>query len=506
MSDKFKILVVEDDAAVNQLLCKRLERESYQAVGYVTGRELLSALEMGVKADLMLLDYSLNDLDALQIVQKVKQLDRYIPFIVCTGVGSESIAVNMMKEGARDYLVKDRVFLEVLIPTVNKVLSEIKIEKELEEARKKLAYQNAVLSAVHELSLDGIVVVDDSNKIISVNQRFCELWGENEILSGESAISVFEKISVKLKSQNKFLTSLANIQSIIDPVARKHQDLELQSGEFYELYSTPMTTSENENFGRVWYFRDVTMHHKAQAQMEDARKSAEKAAGLKAEFLANFSHEVRTPMNSLSGFLELLSGSEMDEVQKDYLKSVKMSCDNLTKLINNTLDLSKLEAGAMLMDTQLFDISQLMNEAITVVEFNRKENVELKNKVPEDLEPVCGDAVRLQQVIVNLLSNALKFTDEGSVTISCKTLGSNEFEFSVEDTGLGIDSQKQHEIFEAFRQEKPSTQNERGGTGLGLSISARIVRLLGGELSVDSTVGEGSRFFFTVKFKPIEAI
>ena len=211
MSDKFKILVVEDDAAVNQLLCKRLERESYQAVGYVTGRELLSALEMGVKADLMLLDYSLNDLDALQIVQKVKQLDRYIPFIVCTGVGSESIAVNMMKEGARDYLVKDRVFLEVLIPTVNKVLSEIKIEKELEEARKKLAYQNAVLSAVHELSLDGIVVVDDSNKIISVNQRFCELWGENEILSGESAISVFEKISVKLKSQNKFLTSLAVI-------------------------------------------------------------------------------------------------------------------------------------------------------------------------------------------------------------------------------------------------------------------------------------------------------
>lgn len=506
MSDKLKILVVEDDAAVNQLLCKRLERESYEAAGYVSGRELINALEMGVKADLMLLDYSLNDLDALQVVQKIKQLKRYIPFIVCTGVGSESIAVNMMKEGARDYLVKDRAFLEVLLPTVNKVLSEIKIEKELESARKKLTYQNAVLSAVHELSLDGIVVVDDLDRIISVNRRFCELWGEDEILSGEEAVKVFEKISARLKSPNKFLTSLANVQSIVEPVARKHQDLELKSGEFYELYSTPMTAAAKQHFGRVWYFRDVTMHHKAQKQMDEARASAEKAASLKAEFLANFSHEVRTPMNSLSGFLELLSGSDLDEVQKDYLKSVKMSCDNLTKLINNTLDLSKLEAGAMLMDAQLFDISQLMLEALTVVESVRKENVELKYDVPEDLEPVCGDGLRLQQVIVNLLSNALKFTDEGKVTLSCKSLGESVFEFSVEDTGAGIEPQKQKEIFEAFRQEKASTQSERGGTGLGLSISARIVRLLGGELSVESTVGKGSRFFFTVKFKPIEAM
>jgi len=302
MSDKSKILVIEDDAAVNQLLCKRLERESYEAVGYVSGRELLNALEMGVKADLMLLDYSLNDLDALQIVQKIKQLKRCIPFIVCTGVGSESIAVNMMKEGARDYLVKDRAFLEVLIPTVNKVLGEIKIENELEATRKKLAYQNAVLSAVHELSLDGIVVVDDNDQIVSVNKRFCELWGEEDIISGEAAIAVFDRIATKLTKPNKFLTSLANIQSIVDPVARKHQDLELVNGEFYELYSTPMTTSDNQNFGRVWYFRDVSLHHEAQKKMDEARASAEKAAGLKAEFLANFSHEVRTPMNSLSGF------------------------------------------------------------------------------------------------------------------------------------------------------------------------------------------------------------
>lgn len=505
MSDKIKILVVEDDAAVNQLLCKRLERESFEAQGFVSGRELLNALEQGANADLMLLDFKLNDFDALQIVQKIKQLDKFIPFIVCTGVGSESIAVNMMKEGARDYLIKDRAFLEVLIPTVNKVIGEISIEKELEEARRKLSYQNAILSAVYELSLDGIVVVDARNSIVSVNKRFCELWSDDSFEAGGLANEMFAKVSKKLICPNKFLTSLENIKSIVSPIPRKHQDLELHTGEFYELYSTPMET-EKEGLGRVWYFRDTTLHHKAQMKMESAKEAAEKAENLKAEFLANFSHEVRTPMNSLSGFLELLAGSKLDEVQRDYLQSVKLSCDNLTKLINNTLDLSKLEAGAMFLDDQLFDIGQILSESTVVVESNRKNNVELVLELEEDLPPVCGDSVKLQQVIINLLSNALKFTDEGQVSLSCKNEGDYTFTFSVLDTGAGINPEKQQEIFEAFRQESASTQNSRGGTGLGLSISARIVRLLGGELKVESELGQGSKFFFTVKLKSIEAI
>ena len=506
MSEKPKILVIEDDAAVNQLLCKRLERESYEAAGYTSGRELLNALEMGVKADLMLLDYKLEDFDALQLVQKLKELDHKVPFIVCTGVGSESIAVNMMKEGARDYLVKDRAFLEVLSPTVKKVMGEILLEKELEEARQKLTYQNAILSAVHELSLDGVVVVNDYDEIISVNKRFCELWGDESFKAGMSAQKMFEQIAQKLISPNKFLTSLENIKSIVSPIARKHQDLELSGGEFYELYSTPMETADKEKFGRVWYFRDVTLHHQAQIKMAAAKEAAEKAESLKAEFLATFSHEVRTPMNSLSGFLDLLAASELDDIQKDYLQSVKMSCDNLTKLINNTLDLSKLEAGAMFLADQLFDIYQVLSEAVVVAESNRKENVEILLDAAEDMPPVCGDSVKLQQVIVNLLSNALKFTDEGTVTLSCKAEDDTTFNFAIEDTGIGIDPQKQEEIFEAFRQESASTQNQRGGTGLGLSISARIVRLLGGELKVESEPGKGSKFFFTVHFKSIEAI
>ena len=155
-----KILVVEDDEAVNQLLCRRLQREGYQVQGILTARELINAMEMGQKADLMLLDFKLHDLDAAEVVQTLKQMNRLLPFIVCTGVGSEAIAVKMMKEGARDYLVKDKSFLEVLSSIVKKVLYEINIEKQLAVTQQKLDYQNAVLAAVHELSLDGIVVVD----------------------------------------------------------------------------------------------------------------------------------------------------------------------------------------------------------------------------------------------------------------------------------------------------------------------------------------------------------
>jgi two-component system, sensor histidine kinase and response regulator len=501
------ILVVEDDVAVNQLLSRRLEREGHTTKSIVSARELINSLGMGLKVDLMLLDYNLTDMDASQIITRLKSMDRLMPFIVCTGVGSESIAVNMMKEGARDYLVKDKSFLDVLVPTVNKVLKELKIEQELETVRKKLIYQNAILAAVHELSLDGVIVVDDSSKVVSVNKRFSEMWGLEDLQDGVSSLDLFEKISHQLKERGSFLTSISNVGAIVEPFSTKHHDLELNDGQFYELYSTPMGGSGTgvDNFGRVWYFRDVTMKHQAHQKLENARNEALKTANLKAEFLANFSHEVRTPLNSLVGFLELLKGSELNSTQNEYLQAVIMSCDNLCELINNTLDLSKLEAGAMSLNEQLFDIYSLFEESVVLVNSSRanKEDIELIIKAV-DLPPVLGDAFRLKQVIVNLLSNALKFTSTGKVELKCESLGGHRYKFQVIDTGVGIAQEKQKQIFEAFQQEDVSVQSEKGGTGLGLSISARIVRLMQGELSVTSELGQGSCFEFELYLKPIE--
>ena len=229
---KHKILVVEDDAAVNQLLCRRLEREGYLVEGITSGGELLNFLKKGENADLMLLDYNLNDFDAATIIANIKAQNLDIPFIVCTGVGSEMIAVNMMKEGARDYLVKDKAFLEVLTPTVKKTLSDLGLEKELSLARKEIDYQNAILSAVYELSLDGVVVVDENGLIVSMNQRFHDLWPEGKFKEGMSSNDLFDTISCELTDRSRFLTSIMNVAAIASPVDRKHEDLKLRSGSF----------------------------------------------------------------------------------------------------------------------------------------------------------------------------------------------------------------------------------------------------------------------------------
>ena len=354
------------------------------------------------------------------------------------------------------------------------------------------------------MSLDGILVVDQAGIVVSLNHRFQLLWKELNVHEGMDSRLLFDQMSVLLNNGSKFLTSIANVSAIVTPIARKYEDLPLKSGEYYELYSTPMKDTQGDSCGRIWYCRDVTLQHKAQQDIERARQQAEQAAHNKAEFLATFSHEIKTPMNSLSGFLELLSVSELDATQREFLSSVKMSCDSLMSLINNSLDLSRLEAGALCLEGQFFDISQTLAEAIVLSESNRQEGVLLKSDVAEDLPPVVGDSLRLKQVVVNLLSNALKFTDTGQVVVRCEALGEDRYLFEVTDTGDGIAQEEQEAIFAAFRQEKESTAREKGGTGLGLSISARIVRLMKGELKVESEVGVGSRFYFEINLNPLQ--
>ena len=504
MNQKIKILVVEDDEAVNKLLCRRLEREGYSAEGILSARELLNSMEMGVKADLMLLDYKLHDLDASVVVRELKKMERLPPFIVCTGVGSETIAVTMMKEGARDYLVKDKNFLEALIPTVNKVLQEIDIERKLEEAQYKISYQNAILNAVHELSQDGIVVVDAENKLVSANQRFNDLWNCGEQTIGSDIYDLFTALSEQLKEGSLFLTAMSNVDSAVSPIAQKSHDLEFLNGTYLEAYTTPMSHEDGTYFGRIWYFRDITLQVIARRDIEAAKLGAERSAGLKAEFLANFSHEIRTLLNSLSGFMELLSVSDLSEEQQMYFNSVKLSCANLTSLINNALDLSKLEAGAVIMEELLFDIEETLGNVLIMVDSLKRDKIDLKVEIEDEYLPVIGDSLRLQQVIVNLVSNSLKFTPAGEVVISCSKKDGNIYRFAVKDSGLGIAEDRQKEIFEAFRQESSSTTRTHGGTGLGLSISTRLVKLMGGELRVDSQVGEGATFYFEIPLKGIE--
>ena len=375
------------------------------------------------------------------------------------------------------------------------------VQQELQKAEERWKY--ALTS-----SQDGVWdwSVKDGKAFFSRTYKEMLGYDESEL---ENSFAEWEKLIHPDDKQKAFETVLQHVKNKSENYILEHRLLK-KSGEYLWILARGKIIERDEHGNPVRFIgthTDIDHIKKVEQDLISAQEKAEMAAEAKSQFLSTISHEIRTPLNAVIGFSNLLLRENPDTQNHEYLQNIQTSANHLLSLVNNVLDISKIESGKIEFEKREFDLEKLLKENISMLSLRAEEkNILLCiTKTPFIESFLIGDPFRLTQILNNLLGNAVKFTEKGKVELSVEVLKETntiiELNFIVFDTGPGISLNKQVSIFESFTQASIETARKFGGTGLGLSISKQLINLQGGEIGVESILGKGASFHFTLKFK-----
>jgi PAS domain S-box-containing protein len=499
MDEVYKVLVVEDishDAElIEREIVKVLKSCLFERVW--TENDFVRSLA-DFQPKIIISDYFMPGFDGLTALKIARETMPDIPFIIVTGTLNEDIAVECMRSGASDYVIKE--YIKRLGPSILNALEQYAVKIEKNKTQAALIESAERHRSLFEDNIAVMLLLDaHTGEILDANQAASKFYGYSRVelkkmritnlntLPEDKVLEELEKARVQKKKRFQFQHRLKD-GSIRD----------------VEVYSSHIRAFGKEVMHSIVH--DITEKIKMEQELIASKEKAEENDRLKTAFLHNISHEIRTPLNAIVGFSSFLNQPNLSiDKRKEFTDIISLSSEQLLSIITDIISVATLEAGQEKIYKKEIDINHAIGavyEQFCIKSLYPNINIQYHSDIPDIAARIVTDGVKLIQILTNLVGNALKYTREGRVEFSC-AIKNNELYFKIEDTGIGIPKHLHSKIFDRFWQVDSTVTRQFGGTGLGLSISKAYVELMGGRIWLDSEPGVGSVFHFTVPYEPV---
>ncbi len=506
--EKPRILFAEDVLIHHKMAEEilRTEHIEFESVLVDNRNDFIKALDEFCP-DLVITDYMMPGFNGMDVIHMTLNHDPTLPVIILTGSISEEVAVECMRQGAINYVLKENL---IRLPfAVNEALTKKNALIEKSRAIQALTESESKLQTITHAAGDGIVMMDDQGKISFWNPAAERIFGyrEDEAI-GKNLHTLIAPPEFYREFSENFHAFRETGKGTAIGQARELEAIKKDGSRFFILLNLS-AVKINEGWHSVGIISDITVRRKEAQELLAAKQRVEASDRLKTAFINNISHEVRTPLNGIIGFADLVSQPDIpDQEKRSYFSMIKSSSKRLLDTMTSYMDISMIVTGNMQMQKKLFDLNQLLqslyNQFLPACEIKK---IDLTLKIPETGSSfmIDSDPAFFTKILSHLLENALKFTSAGSIVMGyAKTRSS--INFFVKDTGIGISREIQPRIFDFFMQEEDTQTRGFDGSGLGLSIVRGLINLLGGEVVLKSEKGVGSTFFFTIPYQVSQKI